>query len=66
MDKALLINLHQYPEFQILLTELKGMRPILPTYDVNLDKAEQWRFKSAQQLEYDAIMAVINPFREPT
>ena len=64
MDKALLNNLHQYPEFQLLLTELKTMRPILPVFSPNEDKVEQWKFQSAQQQEYDSIMGIIDPWKQ--
>jgi len=64
MDRALLNNLHQYPEFQFLLKELKTMRPIVPGFDVMNDNTELMKFKSAQQQQYDVLMQIINPYKD--
>jgi len=64
MNKDLLINLHQYPEFAILVKELKSMRPILPTHDPKQDNIEMWKFRSAQQQHHDMLMSIISPLKE--
>jgi len=65
MNKQLLINLHQYPEFQMLVKELNGFRPIVPSYDPKTDNTRDMAFHSTRQQMFDTIMSVINPFDKP-
>ena len=62
MNKQLLINLHQYPEFQMLMKELGELRPIVPSYDPKMDNTRDMAFHSTRQQMFDTIMTVLNPF----
>lgn len=64
MDRALLNNLHQIGEFQLLLKELKTMRPNIPQYNHKEDNIEDIKHISARQQEFDKIMFTINPFKD--
>ncbi len=62
MDKKLLSNLYETVEFQMLVKELKGMRPLIPAYDPNAaNNVEMMKFQSAKQQQHDVLMSIICP-----
>lgn len=62
MNRELLKNLHQTTEFQMLLTELKKIRPIVPQYDPKSNNIEEMKAQSCKQQSHDTLMSIIDPF----
>jgi hypothetical protein len=64
MNRELLKTLHEQPVFQVLLSELNKMRPVVPQYDYKSCNIEEIKAKSSMQQGFDLAMQVLNPFGE--
>ena len=63
MNQELLKNLHELPEFQVLLKELEKNKPIIPQYDYKSDNIMEVRACLLLKQGYDRAMLIINPFK---
>jgi hypothetical protein len=60
MNKNLLRNLYEIPEFRMLLEELKKSRPIIPQYDWAKENIEEIKAKSCIQQGYDMAISIFH------
>jgi len=59
LNKALLRNLHELTEFQMLLKELKQIRPIVPPYNWKDSNMEEIKAKSCLQQGFDLALSIM-------
>jgi hypothetical protein len=59
LNKALLQNLHEMTEFQMLLKELKQIRPIVPNYNWKEANTEEIKAKSCLQQGFDLALSIM-------
>jgi len=64
MNKQILQNLHEQPEFRMLLDALEKSRPIVPQYDPAVDNYRLVCSNMLIQQGFDRALQIINPFKE--
>lgn len=51
--------LRSTPEFQALIVELKGKRPVIPAYTHSPDNTEDWRANSNQLQGFNLCLTLL-------
>lgn len=53
----LIYAMHGHPQFDMLVNDLRRIRPVIPTHDPLNDNTELWKQKSAQQAGFDLCLS---------
>lgn len=55
----LLQRLRSYPEFELVMAEVKQQKPVIPVYDPVSDNTEEWKSLSNQRKGFELLLTLL-------